>query len=77
MRSRTLVNAESSGLNQTERNDPLIVYRESGAKKERCVGVTRSKVEVVSLAERDASRRGSDLPNQVGQVIGCMRNRQS
>ena len=70
MRSRTLANAESSGLNQTERNDPLIVCRESGAKKERRVGAMRSKVEVVSRAERDANRGGSDLPNRVGQVIG-------
>ena len=77
MHSRTLANTKSSGLNQTERNNPLIVYRESGAKKERRVGAMRSKVEVVSLAEQDASRGGSDLPNRVGQVIGCMRNGQS
>ena len=77
VRSRTLANAKSSGLNQTEQNDPLIVYRGSGAEKERRVGATRSRVEVVSLAERDASRGGSDLPNRVGQVIGCMRNRRS
>ena len=29
----------------------------------------KSRVEEVSPAEWDASRRGSDLPNQVGQVI--------
>ena len=71
MCSRTLANAKSSGLNQTEWNNPLIVYRGSGAKKERRVGATRSKVEAVSLVERDASCGGSDLPNRVGQVIGC------
>ena len=27
--------------------------------------------------EWDASHRGSDLPNQVGQVIRCMRNGRS
>ena len=42
---------------------------ESGTKRERRVGVTRSRVEEVSLVERDLSCRGSDLPNQVGQVI--------
>ena len=67
--SRTLSNTDSSDLDPTERNDPLIVYHESGAEKERRAGATRSRVGVVSLAERDASRRGSDLPNWVGQVI--------
>ena len=49
----------------------------SMARRERCVGATKSKVEVVSLAERNASRRGSELPNQAGQVIGWMRNGKS
>ena len=48
-------------------------YRESGARKERRVGATGSRVEEVSLAERDASHGGSDLPNWVGQVIGWIR----
>ena len=71
--SRTLSNAGSIDLNPTERNDPLIVYRESGAERERRVGVTRSRVGMVSLAERDANHGGSDLPNRVGQVIGWIR----
>ena len=33
--------------------------------REKRVGVTKSRVEEVSLAEQDASRRGSDLPNWV------------
>ena len=45
-------------------------YRESETKRERRVGAVKSRVEEVSLAERDASRGGSDLPNRVGQVIG-------
>ena len=48
-------------------------YHESGARKERCVGAMRLRAEEVSLAERDASRGGSDLPNWVGQVIGWIR----
>ena len=71
--SRTLSNTDLSDLNPTERNDPLIVYRESGAEKERRAGATRSRVGVVSLAERDANCGGSDLPNRVGQMIGWIR----
>ena len=44
-------------------------YRESGTERERCVEAMRSRVKEVSLAEWDVSRRGSDLPNRVGQVI--------
>ena len=52
-------------------------HRESGARQERCVGAARLKVEVVSLAEWNAGRGGSDLPNRAGQVIGWMRNGKS
>ena len=52
-------------------------YRQFQTRRERRVGATRSRVEEVSLAERDASRGGSDLPNRVGQVIGWMRKKQS
>ena len=44
-------------------------YRESGMERERCVGVTKLRVEMVSLAEWDTSLGGLDLPNRVGQVI--------
>ena len=58
-------NMRTSGLNG---------HRESGTERERRVGGTRSRVEEVSLAKRDTSRGGSDLPNRAGQVIGWVRN---
>ena len=52
-------------------------YCESGTEREKRVGVTKLRVEMVSLAEWDMGHRRSDLPNRVGQVIELVKKMKS